>query len=346
MLDRLRSSRRTTPSDQPAPVTRSFAAWGVVNADDRTTIQVCHPDWRGVRTATYAFQTPVIECSDFAPYAEDLADELADNGVSTLVVQAWPPGSAVLLAAASARGLETRVVFHSSMAQHGTDAGEAEAVSESLELADAGSVGRVGFVKEGLAEVFRSIGYDAWYVPNRVPRMAAFEPTSLDDGLNVGVFLDPYWRKNVTTQLGAVAILGGRAHVASRPEVGYLAGLEIIEHGDMKWEAFVRLQASMTLNLNVTLSECHPMSPMESYLAGVPCLVSATSALFREDPELYRMTTVTEADNPRAIAAAAEHLLSHRVDAVERARAWMSTHDDEAAIRFSAFSTGETSRPA
>ena len=201
---------------------RSFASWADVAPEDRVAVQVCHPEWRGVRTATYAFQTPVIESVDFTTHAEVLAAELADHGVQTLVVQAWPPGSARLLEAAAARGVDTRVVFHSSMAQHGTDAGEAEAVSEALALADASVVRRIGFVKDGLAEVFRSIGYDSWYVPNRIPVLAPFERTELDGDLNVGIFLDPYWRKNVTTQLGAVAILGGRAHVTHRPDVAYV----------------------------------------------------------------------------------------------------------------------------
>jgi hypothetical protein len=81
---------------------------------------------------------------------------------------------------------------------------------------------------------------------------------------------------------------------------------------------------------------------MESYLAGVPCLVSATSALFREDSGLYEMTTVTEADNPRAIADAATRLLEHRAEAVDRARAWMSLHDERATGQFASFVTDGT----
>ena len=169
MLDRLRRSGRVSSGHQTPSVDRSFAAWVDLETVDRKVVQACHPGWRGVRTSTYSFRTPVIESSDFTAHAETLATEFVANGVETLVVQAWPLGSAALLEAAAARGIATRVIFHSSMAQHGTDAGESEAVSEALRLADSGIVGRVGFVKEGIAEVFRSLGYDAAYVPNRVP---------------------------------------------------------------------------------------------------------------------------------------------------------------------------------
>ena len=175
------------------------------------------------------------------------------------------------------------------------------------------------------------------YVPNRSPELPEYETMDLGEGVQVGILLDPYWRKNVTTQLGAAAILGATAHVNRTPDVGYLDGLTIVEHGSVPWERFVGLQASMGLNMNVTLSECHPMSPMESYLSGVPSLVSATSSLFRDDSDLYEMTTVAEADNPRIIADKASLLLDNRSEAVERAIAWMSTHDRIAADRFADF---------
>jgi hypothetical protein len=325
--------RRPEPS-VPTPLTRSFEDWDVVEG---SVVQVCHPRWHGVRSSTLAFGAPVIEAEDFAPHAEGLAGALADHGAHTLVVQAWPPGAGALLRAAHARGLATRVISHSSMAQHGTDAGEAEAVSEALSLADEGVVGGVGFVKDGLAEAFSAMGHPAVYVPNRSPLLPDVAPVDLGDGLHVGILLDPYWRKNVTTQIGAAAILGATAHVIAVPDVPYLYGVDVIEHGVLPWGSYLGLQAGMDVNLNATLSECHPMAPMESYASGVPSLVSATSILFRDDRELRAMTTVAEADNPRDVAGHAARLIENRDWAVRRARSWMEAHDAVAAERFAAF---------
>ena len=331
MVDRIRRFMAGAPEPGPSELIRSFASWDDV---DPTVVQVCHPDWHGVRTATRAFRTPIVESTDFAPFADSLTDELALHGVSTLVVQAWPPGSAALIEAAAQRSIATRIVSHSSMAQHGTDAGEGEAATEAFALAARGLVQKVGFVKEGLAEAFTAMGHPAVYVPNRIPKLPEYETTDLGEGLHIGILLDPYWRKNVTTQLGAAAILGATAHVNRAPDVGYLDGVSIVEHGSVPWETFIGLQASMDLNMNVTLSECHPMSPMESYLTGVPSLISTTSSLFRDDRDLYEMTTVAEADNPRRIAERAAHLVENRSEAVERAVAWMNRHDIVAMERF------------
>jgi hypothetical protein len=106
------------------------------------------------------------------------------------------------------------------------------------------------------------------------------------------------------------------------------------------WPDFVRLQGSVDLNLYVSLSECHPMSPMESYLAGVPCLISRTSDLFRDDPDLWETVTVSEADDPTAIAASAHRLLDAGVEVVDRARGWIAAADIRAARRWAEFTNG------
>jgi len=337
VIERIRHviKRQGTGRNSAAPY-RSFGSWDALSPTARRTIQVCHPDWRGVRTSAYAFGDPVIES---AVLGSDLANEIADAGVSTVVVHAAPPGAAIFMQQASSRGVTTMQVFHSSMAQHGSDAGEAEAVSTALQLLSSRDLHRIGFVKVGVAEVFQGLGYSALHVPNRVPSLPAIEKVPLPSGLNIGVFHDPYWRKNVTTQLGATSLLGGTAHVMHRPRVDYLDHISIVEHGTLPWEDFVSVQASVDVNLHVTLSECHPMSPMESYLAGVPCLVSRTSELFCDDDRLRELTTLADLDNPTAIAEATNRLLAEAPLAVEKAHSWMERHDTTASERWRSFTT-------
>jgi hypothetical protein len=79
------------------------------------------------------------------------------------------------------------------------------------------------------------------------------------------------------------------------------------------------------------------MMPMESYRLGVPCLVSRTSDLFVDDPELYDLTTVDRPDNPGAIADAAERLLHDRAHVVSRANAALDALDLASADQWRAF---------
>jgi glycosyltransferase involved in cell wall biosynthesis len=282
---------------------------------------------------------PVVEVADAGHWAVSLGEQLHRSGVEVLVVHGFPAGTGRLLAEARRRGLATQLILYSSMAQHGGDAVEAQVVDEAIELVRQGTLGRLGFAKQGQAEAFAALGISASFVPNRVPRFPALPRLELGAGhLHVGVFAEPFWRKNVVTQLGAVALLDHPlAHVIFRPQVSYLAELPMVEHGLLPYDEFIRLQASVDLNLYVSLSEAMPITPLESYAAGVPCLISRTSALFGDDSDLWHLTTVDELDNPLAIARAAQRLLERKEEAVERARRWIQAWDEMAAQRWRDF---------
>ena len=327
------------PPPEALPVERepllSFGTWDEFPPGDPRVLVVCHPDWRGVRTAAYSFREPTVECDDLDRWGDEIVAGLRAADITTVVVHGFPPGSGAFVRAAHAAGVGTRVVLHSSMTQHGAEAGEAAVANEVLALAGSRSLDRVGFVKAGLAESFTALGYPAAYVPNRAPDLPSYERHDVGPGLNVGIFAEPFWRKNVVTQLGAVALLDdATAHVMRRPDVEYLDHLRLVDHGEIPWEEFVSLQASMDVNLYVTLSECHPLSPIESYLTGIPALMSRTSDVFRSDPVLWDLTTVEIADDPLEIAEATRRLIDRADEAVERAGRWVVRADASAADRW------------
>lgn len=299
-------------------------------------LQVCHPQWRGVRSSAIAFGDPVLEATDLGSLVDHIPDILA-SGASTVVIQGWPPSAATFATAASVGGLRVFTMFHSSPAQHGVDGGEAEAVTEMLELKEAGIVGGVATVKAGVARSMRSLGHDVAHVGNRVPVIDSVEPATVADGINVGIFLYPLWRKNVTTQILAAHLLEWRPFVMEDPQVPYLSRNDLTICGELPRDEFLPIQAAMDITFNVTLSECHPMLPMESYRLGVPCLMSRTSDLFIDNPVLHDLTTVDRADNPDAIAEAAERLLANGKEAVAMANTSLDTTDRKGADQWRAF---------
>ncbi len=303
-----------------------------------TVIQVCHPDWRGVRTAAYAFRSPVVECEDLDHWSQELSNQITRLEIDTVVIQGWPPGAARFAGRLSDLGIKVKCVLHSSPAQHGAEANEAHVADEVLSLGRNGTLSGVGMVKSGVAEALRAAGYQVVHVPNRAPDIPMFSPIDLGPGLHVGVFAEPFWRKNVVTQLLSLYLLDDAVgHVLEKPTVDYLERLMIVEHGELPWPEFIAIQGSVDLNLYVTLTECHPLSPIESYLLGVPCLFSRTSEIFRDDRELWELTTTDTPDEPAAIAAGTLRLLEGKDEALGRARAWIAQADRKAAEVWAGF---------
>jgi len=306
---------------------------------DHGVLQVCHPDWRGVRSAALAFGDPVLESADLSQLVE-LVGDIAAAGASTIVIQGWPPGASPFAEAASRAGIDVLTVFHSSPAQHGVDGGEAEAVAEMFQLQTSGVTRGVATVKAGTAEAYRAVGFDVTHLPNRVPEVDDVEPAVVSEGTNVGIFLHPMWRKNVTTQILAAHQLGWTPFVMDDPKVPYLSRTDLTILGELPRSEFLAIQAAMDITLNVTFSECHPMMPMESYRLGVPCLMSRTSDLFADDPELYEMTSIDRSDDPGAIARAANSLLDRSDEAVARANTALDRLDERAASIWLSFTGG------
>jgi hypothetical protein len=339
LRNRARSLLKGADASRARPPILSFGTWDGLAPTERV-IQICHPDWRGVRTVAYSFASPVVECNDLTVWADHLVDHITAANVEMVVIQGWPPGAAEFAARLDEVGMVVKCVLHSSPAQHGAEAGEAVVVDEVLSLARTGVLSEVGMAKVGVPEAFTAVGYPVTYVPNRVPVLPEFKTVDLGPGLHIGVFAEPFWRKNVVTQLLAVGLLDGAvAHVMRRPEVSYLDHLSVVEHGELPWDRFLAIQGSVDLNLYVTLSECHPSTPQESYLAGVPCLLSRVSGVFAEDPRLWEITTTDRADDPSAIADAARRLLVSKDEAVALAAEWMRGHDRRAAEIWDGFSS-------
>jgi len=305
-----------------------IVGWNAVN--------VCHPEWRGVRTAAHATQHPVIESADLVVDADRIVAHCVDQGVPVIVIQGWPNGANLLAEQARSAGLQVLAVSHSSMAQHTAEAGEAAAIGEMTALTKAGVVSRLGFVKSGIAEVFEHAGISAQHVPNRTPIIEENTKIELGEGINIGVFAEPIWRKNLGTQLGATSLLEATAHVLVEP-VGTPWKPMVRTHGLLERSAFLDLLSSTDLNMYVSLSECHPLTPIESYLVGVPCLMSRTSDVFASDPRLWELTTVDRLDDPTAVAARAERLIDEKDLATTLAHKWIADNDDRAIAAWQGF---------
>lgn len=110
---RISSSR--PPIEMP-PIQRrpvpSSGSWESLTSAEPNVVIICHPDWRGVRTAAYSFREPTIECDDLDRWGAEIVARLRSGNVATVVVHGFPPGSGSFIHAAHTAGIGTRVVLH------------------------------------------------------------------------------------------------------------------------------------------------------------------------------------------------------------------------------------------
>ena len=290
-----------------------------------TALNLCmsHPDWQGIRQATYGQGLPVLEVPGItsAAHAQLLLAALEKLPLRRLVVNGIPPGTVPFAYALKAQlpHVEVLFVYHGSPSQAFHEA-ESGVVNELIVAAQKGVVSRVGIVKNGLRAAFTAgLGVPTFELWNRPPA-----PLHLRDARHavqrrvwrIGVFgTVTLVHKNVLTQVLALCGLPNvEIHVLRRPAVPYLdfCRAPIVEHGTyLPHDRFVRLLLAMDVNLYVSLTECFPMLVIESVSAGVPCLTSATSAVYALDPVLHDYLVVAELDSPDEITAKVQRVLDN-----------------------------------
>ncbi|MEM6678260.1 MAG: hypothetical protein AAF675_10345 [Pseudomonadota bacterium] len=91
-----------------------------------------------------------------------------------------------------------------------------------------------------------------------------------------------------------------------------------------------REMARTDLTLYVTLSECAPMVPLESFALGVPCLIGPGCRLFADDPFLAERLIVRRPLSPAAIAEKAQQVLQEREEILEAFRHYQTRLDARA----------------
>ena len=312
------------------------------------TIGICHPDWRGIRAATYALSDEVVEISEIRSEAHlaEFASFLAAVGPAVIAVHGIIPGASSLFPELRSRLPRARLLlaYHGSPSQENFP-GETELLDEMIQLARDGQIDALGFLKQGMAESVRLRGVRTYQLYNKVTPLPIppARPAQRSSGPAIGLFVPPVMHKNFYTQLlGALAIPSSKVHVL-QPPVGSLFAREmdrLVVHGLQPHREFLSLLGTMDVNLYVTLSECYPMTVLESLQLGVPCVTSDTSPIFDDDPELRELLVVRKFSDPDSITRQIERALGARPEIARRGRELLARLNDKADQLWSAFASG------
>jgi len=301
-----------------------------LDRDQRSVIAVCAPRWRGVTAATESLFDHVVHLPRSADrHPDELGD--AELDVASRMLLEREVRHVVLSGADIAqfrlaerlkrldRAVRCDVLWHSTYVQL-REEGQWMSFNAIVAAARAGLVTSVGVAKKGMESLFRSMGCRSDFVMNFVPTVPA-EPAPFDgDGIHVGI-----WPSNVNYTKLPHAML---AALVRLPDVTlHAAGFDdrccdLVELLGIRAARLSRdllpvgdllgaMQATH-LTLSVTFAESCPMTPLQSFGAGVPCLLGPTSHLFEEHAYLRRTVVVPYPDRADVIAAHIALAMSER----------------------------------
>lgn len=289
--------------------------------DSSRPIALHVPRWHGVAASTRALFDQVLPVpegpqdhpdditeADIVEYAEILVA----TGCRHFVISGGDLFNLKIVEKVQQMAPETRFdqLWHSNFLQMG-EPHDWNLLRHWLNALEEGTITRIGVVKEGLERWFTRLGLDAVFIPNVVPfEPADVRPTTVQDTVGIWLSGSSSYRKLPHAALLAlrmvpeVALMGSGLDPHSLQMINDLQlPFRQISPDPLPHAQLMRRMRQTGLTLYVTMSECSPMVPLESFALGVPCLVGPSSHLFRRSPVLREALVVQHPQSPGEIAA-------------------------------------------
>ncbi len=311
-------------------------------------LSVNNPSWRGILSSTRELFNSIFLLSDelTSEQAEYYAALFAEAGLPSITIQGFPHTYIHLVRALRKlkADLQIHVIWHGNFLQMKEDY-DWTGLNMVKALAQDGVVRKVGFVKQGMAEVMRTTGMPAYFIMNYVRRIPDAAAQPIPGGPHIGIWGEPDygWRKPPYAMLAALSLVSGASaqvvNISPRSkEFGDWFHLNAQYHTRViQRDEVLKILSEMHLNMYVTLSECAPMLPLKSLSLGVPCLLGPTSHYFRDHAYLHSRLVVPYPEHAEIIAEKANSVLAERERVIQAYRTFAVDYNQQAVQSISDF---------
>lgn len=305
---------RFAPTDQ---------AWIEQQQRSSQPLSLNHPEWRGILASARELFNSVYTIPDDLdrPQAEYYARLFREAGVPSITIQGFPRSYVHLVKAMRkiAPQISIYVIYHGNFL-HMREDYDWRVFRLILDLHAQGEIAKIGFVKQGMAEIMSKAGVKSGFILNMVGRIPEGPSQPLPGGPHVGIWGQPdwSWKKSPYAMLAALKLVPGAyghaINVSPRlKEFGDSLGIQAeYRMNALPQDQALAALAQMHVNLYITLTECAPMMPLESLSMGAPCLFGPTSHYFLDHPYLHERLVVPYPDNAENIARYTVRALEER----------------------------------
>eukprot|EP00943_MAST-04B_sp_MAST-4B-sp1_P007254 g7254.t1 len=315
---------------------------------------ICHPNWDGVREATRNLGVATILTKDlgkksFRVYITKLLND--NNNIKQIIIGGIPPGMIQFLKYMKRKfrnAISTYVIYHGSPSILINNPDEAYALSLLMKAAKNKLIKKIGFVKNTMVKSFNRAKIQSAWVSNFItsnrklsigPKLNIFSPQNT---IHVGIFLGNKWYKNKINQVWAACTLSPNVIVHTFPfydreskslkEIFKFCYNPIVYHGYLPNKLFVTTLSQMDINMHISMTDCEPITALESLSVGVPILLgNAGSSIFQEHPFLHRILVCQNEDDSDIIARCLKKLIEKKDDVILKiSKIYPSAHNDRA----------------
>ena len=271
------------------------------------SLHVYHDNWHGIASAAAALPGQKLRINAeklTADDAETIASHIDRGGISRVCFQGYSQAADTLLTGLR-KHLGDEIGFFA--VSHVTST-QFQAPFEIRMQAALVRRLRAGDLR-GMASVkpyFHHVVTETWQ-PTIINFCPNIESTAVAEAGRVFIPVENHWRKGLYTNLIAalrtpevrrVCTVNEATHL---DEIEDLSGVEVC--GFLEREAMAREMARASAVMNVSLAECQPMTQLEAFALGRPCLTGPLGLEeFARDP-ITTLCTVGLVDTPHEIIA-------------------------------------------
>jgi len=297
-------------------------------------IGIVSPYFRGVRSATMEMANDLIEVSEIYTKrkASEVAKIVASYDPQKILVSGYAKGHDLLIREIKKEMPSVRifVLIHSAFMWFDAYPAENVIFENFIRMSEEGVIEKVGFCKRDLAEFFHDKGINTYFVMNRFyPEKHTLRKLN-KERIQIGVWGKNDWHRNILNQtIAATMIKNSEIHVNEVGNHFFLENEKINVYGILPKEDFLKLFSQMDINLYISLTECFPMTVIESMQYGIPCLVSDTSDVYKFSPYLKEKLTVSTIDGPLGIAEKIKEVVAYYNDIQEEIARYLPVLKEE-----------------
>lgn len=276
-------------------------------------ISIQHPNWKGIKSSSYQLFDYHYEIPDNISNEEieHHAHVLMESSCKAIVLQGFPNSFYYLIEYLNRKKTTFQIylIYHGNF-MHTSEDYSWWAFKSIIELAKAKKIKKVGFVKQGLAEVVANQGIETAFVLNYYKKIPKAASNPLANGkTNIGIWTNgTTWQKSPYAMIAACSMiknskLFGSGFNQRSVELALLMGIDYnISYESIPHVELLKKMSQMHVNLYVTFSECAPMLPLESLAMGVPCLIGSNNHYFQNNDYLHQKLVVQYPDKSFEIA--------------------------------------------